>query len=103
MADAEHLDRGHRAIWDERTQLCVAKLASKLPAVASSNDFPGLILEQGATTSDDRFVELHIWGSLTIRSVERVRIKRKRHRPLKAAIKDVSRLLQAFNVGVEEF
>lgn len=63
---------GHRASWAERSKLCVAKLASRIHAAMTPADFPGLLLEQGATPEDDRFVEVHIWGPLSIRSFERV-------------------------------
>ncbi len=39
MADAENLEKGHRAVWDEREKLCVAKLAPKLNAGLNQADF----------------------------------------------------------------
>jgi hypothetical protein len=101
MAQAEHLPRGYRAVWEEREKLCVAKLAPRLHSGLKAADFSVLLLEQGATSRDDRIVELHIWGSLTIRSVQHVRILRERSRPLKAAIKDLQRLLKQYNVDVD--
>ena len=102
MADAGELEPGHRATWDRRNRLCVAKLAKRLTSGLHSSHFADFVLEQGPTARDDRFVELHIWGSLTIRSVARVRIHRKRRRPLKAAIADVRRLLKDYHVALEE-
>lgn len=62
---------GHRATWSERSKLCVAKLAAQIDGTAKPSDFPGLLLRQGATPEEDRFVEVHVWGALTIRAVER--------------------------------
>ena len=101
MADAVNLKPGYRATWDEREKLCVAKFHRHLIPTLKVTDFSALLLTQGATSADDRFVELHIWGSLTIRSVERVRIHRQRRRPLKAAIEDVKRLLARYRVALE--
>lgn len=101
MAQAGNLEPGHRAVWGDRHKLCVAKLAPRLHSGSVAADFPRVLLEQGKTTRDDRFVELHVWGSLTIRSLQRVRIQRQRHRPLKAAIQDVRRLLKRYNVDVD--
>lgn len=101
MADAVNLEPGHRAAWDEREKLCIAKLAPRLNSGAKSEAFPQLVLEQGQTTSDDKFIETHIWGSLTIRSVACVRIHRERNRPLRAAIADIERLLKQYNVKLD--
>lgn len=101
MAGAESLEPGHQAVWEECEKLCIAKLAPRLHSALKSEDFLQLVLEPGLTTRDDKFIETHIWGSLTIRSVARVRIHRKRHRPLKAAIADLKRLLKQYNMDLE--
>jgi hypothetical protein len=101
MADAEDLEKGHRAVWEDRHKLCVVKLLPRLQPGLPAANFPRLLLEQGRTTSDDRFVELHIWGSITIRAVKHVMIARRRNRPLKAMVRDVERLLNQYNVTVE--
>ena len=101
MADAENLERGYRAVWQDRQKLCVAKLAPGLHPGMTAGHFSTLVLEQGMSTREDRCLGLYVWGSLTIRSVERVRIRRQRTRPLKAAIRDIERLLLQYNVKVE--
>jgi hypothetical protein len=65
------LPPGRRATWEERSLLCVAKLARSIHTGTTPADFPGLLLHQGATAEDDRFIEVHIWGSLTAKSFER--------------------------------
>lgn len=62
---------GHRAVWEERFLLCVAKLAGSIHPGTTPDDFPGLLLHQGATAEYDSFVEVHIWGPLTAKSFER--------------------------------
>jgi hypothetical protein len=101
MADAENLERGHRATWDERHKLCIAKLGSGLDAKLAPGDFAKLLLQQGRTTKDDRFVELHIWGPITIRSVQSVRVRQRHNRPRKVQLRDVQRLLATYNIVLE--
>ncbi len=69
---------GHRASWDDRTKLCVAKLAGKIEASTVPADFPKLIMKPGPDTTGigDEFVEIQILGEMTIRTFERVKIKR---------------------------
>lgn len=101
MADACNLPKGYRSCWDDREKLCVAKLAGVLQPHHVLSDFPKLLIQQGRTTRDDRFVEVHIWGPLTIRAVERVRVFRCGSRLPKAILCDVKRLLKKYNVEME--
>lgn len=64
------LPPGHRAIWEDRSRLAVAKLAPAIHAGTNPADFPGLLLQQGATPEEDRFVEVHIWGPVTARTCQ---------------------------------
>lgn len=98
MADAENLEQGHRATWSERQRLCVAKLAPKLHAGLAAKSFPGILLEQGKTTQDDHFVEVHVWGPLTIRSVDRIRVLRRGNRPRKVVLKDLQSELNKYKI-----
>jgi len=64
------LPPGYRATWKERAKLCVAKLAAALQAGMEFADFPGVLLQQGESPEEDRFVEVHIWGSVSRRTFE---------------------------------
>jgi hypothetical protein len=66
---------GHRAAWDGRARLGVAKLGAGIAADTPAAGFPEILLRPGATGQDDHFVEVHIWGSLTLRSMEKVIMK----------------------------
>jgi hypothetical protein len=70
--DAHDLPKGYRATWDHRGKLSVAKLASKIDATTPSGQYSEILMRQGASTEEDDFVEVHIWGSMTIRTIERV-------------------------------
>ena len=58
---------GYRAVWQERGYLAVAKLARHLAANTPADAFPRLLLT-GRDTGLDDFIEVHIYGPMTIRS-----------------------------------
>lgn len=66
------LPPGYRASWSERAKLGTAKLAHELEAATTPDRFPAILLRAGATGEDDHFIEAHIWGPLSARSLERV-------------------------------
>jgi hypothetical protein len=63
---------GYRAPWEERAKLSVAKLAGEIPTATTAEQCRGLFVVPGASPEEDRFIEVHIWGPLSIRTVERV-------------------------------
>ncbi len=69
------LPAGYRATWEERAKLCVAKLASRIDDQTSANDVRELLLHQGPTPAEDDFVEVHVGGPVTVRTLERVILK----------------------------
>jgi hypothetical protein len=84
MEDAHELPRGYRATWENRGQLCVAKLAAKIDGATLPDAYSGLLLQQGKTSEEDDFVEVHIWGPMTIRTVEEVTLNPREKRAARA-------------------
>jgi hypothetical protein len=74
--------RGFKAAWDARGNLCVAKLAGKIDANTFSTSFPEILLQERTKGEDDEFVEVHIFGSFTRRSLNRVIITNRGGRAL---------------------
>lgn len=72
LNEAIRLPRGYRATWAERGKLCVAKLAGRIDGATPPGAYSGILLRQGSASEDDDFVEVHVWGPMTIRTVERV-------------------------------
>lgn len=64
IAEAHKLPRGHRAVWAERSKLCVAKLAAKIGHETTDAEFPKLLLRDGRTPEGDEFVEVHVGGPM---------------------------------------
>jgi hypothetical protein len=93
MSEADRLPEGYRAEWSERGKIAALKASGELLPDTTPDEYPGLLLRQGTSTEDDRFVEAHIWGSMTIRTVERVVMlakdtKRRSSRAILAASKE---------------
>lgn len=60
---------GYRATWKERGRLAVAKLGTLVGRDPDPDD-AALLLKNGATSADDEFIEVHIWGQLTAIAIE---------------------------------
>ncbi len=96
---AYQLASGHRAPWLERQKLCVAKHAGDLAASSTLEDFQSVLLQQGQTTGDGGFVEVHVWGSLSAFSFERALVRR--GRPLRTVTSEKALREKLAKSGVE--
>jgi hypothetical protein len=69
-------------------KLAVAKLADKLTAMTHDNDFAAILLNPGTTTADGDFIEVHVFGTMTLRTFERIVIEpgKKSRRDLKIKV-----------------
>lgn len=91
MDEADNLPRGYRATWDDRGRLCVAKLFQEIDAHTPKGEYSKLLLRQGATTAEDEFVEVHVWGPMTARTFEQVSVttrSRRAHRVVIGALRE---------------
>lgn len=82
---------GHRATWLQRSTLCVAKVAGDIHADTPRDQFPRLVLSSGAAPEEDRFVEVHIWGPMTIRTVERILVAKVRSQAVLMSLEERAR------------
>lgn len=71
------LEPGYRAPWADRAKLCIVKLGARLRPSTSSTEFPSLLMRAGATTAEDDFVEVHVFGPISILTVEKVVLTRR--------------------------
>ena len=93
---------GHRATWQERAKLCVAKLGSKIAPTTKPGEYATILLSAGATSAGDEFVEVHICGPVTIRTFERVALRKRTSRlGKKAARKQFRARLKKYGVALE--
>lgn len=95
------LPAGLRAVWEDRGKLAVAKLSGSFAPHTLEERFPGLLLQQATSSEDEHFVEVHIWGPMSVRTVAKVVLKprRKLH---KAFVRELVGRLKRFDVDLDE-
>lgn len=102
LGKRQRLRPGFRALWADRMKLGVAKLAAQVGAGTEPVQFPALLLFQGGTPEEDRFVEVHIWGSLSIRTCERVILLSEPRKTRQVQVKALRLKLAAMGVALEK-
>lgn len=93
---------GYRASWPRRGELAMAKLHPRIERGMQSDAFPGVLVEQGAKSADSDFIEVHIYGALHARAIERVIGPEPAKRADRAIWRRVKKSLDALGVVVEE-
>jgi hypothetical protein len=63
---------GHRAIWSSKSDLAKAKLHAQIDKDTKIEDYPGILQMDQGGTGDGDFIEVHIYGSLNRRAIEKV-------------------------------
>ncbi|MCI0706965.1 MAG: hypothetical protein L0Y80_05700 [Ignavibacteriae bacterium] len=91
---------GYRASWADRSELCVAKLGSRIDTSTQQKDFPYVILNDGTSSDQDEFIEVHIWGSVTIRTVKSISFSSKLDKTLEAIIEAIKQKAIKFGVTI---
>jgi RNA polymerase subunit RPABC4/transcription elongation factor Spt4 len=66
------IPKGYRAAWNEREKLAVAKLFSRIDSGTTVDKYSRILLESGAICENDQFIEVHIFGPVTVLSMEQV-------------------------------
>lgn len=100
MSEAHKLPKGYRALWGERGKLCVAKLADKLRPGTTSDAYQKILEKEGTTSADDCFVEVHIWGPMTARTVERVIVDEPKRRASRAILRGLREKLKKISIEI---
>lgn len=91
---------GYRARWCDRGKLALAKHQEELRDACTDADLHRLLLRSGASSSTDVFVEVHIFGSVTRRTLRRVIIDRAQ--VSEAIVLDLRERLEKAHVAVDE-
>ena len=66
------MPKGYRATWSERAKLCIAKLYSKIDSATTPDKYSRILLQAGASSEEDDFIEVHIFGPMTVLTMERI-------------------------------
>ena len=92
---------GYRCTWHRRAQLADAKLAAHLRLTTTDASFPALLL--GTSERDGDFIEVHIYGPIHRRAIERVvRTQKGTRRADVTLIQSLKRKLKEFGALYEE-
>ncbi|MGA3163835.1 MAG: hypothetical protein ABSD77_06555 [Verrucomicrobiota bacterium] len=100
IKDAAHLPVGYRASWEARGKLAVAKVAGKIQPNTMPDVFPALLLAPNTSIEKDEFIEVHIYGTLSIHSLEKISL-RNTDLPCKSEIGALKHKLSAIGVPLE--
>ena len=92
---------GFRSTWEERSKLCTATHAKDLRPGMGDAEFPSILLRQTAGSEESGFVEVHVYGPLSVRSVDRVILRKGRSQPRKAVILELRNRLTKAGVSLE--
>ena len=74
MTPNQPIQQGSRAVWENRHELALAKLGGRLLPKQTESDWSSLLVNSGESDRhNDDFIEAHIYGSITIDSVQTMR------------------------------
>lgn len=102
MFEADTLPQGYRAIWEERGKLCATKAAGDISEITQSKHFAGILMRQGKTSAEDKFVEVHIWGPISSCTFGRVVVKKPKSHAGGVIFEALQEDLEKIGVKVEE-
>jgi len=92
---------GFRSTWEERPKLCVAKLAKDLQPGMLESEFPAILLRQKSGSQESGFVEVHIYGPISVHAVDKVILRKGRTQPRKAMVLELRDRLAKAGVTLE--
>ena len=67
-----NLPKGYRATWPDRAKLGVAKLYGRIDSTTTPDKYSRILLRAGAASESDDFIEVHIFGPMTVLTMEQV-------------------------------
>lgn len=94
---------GYRSTWPERHKICVAKLFKRIDDQTKAEEYSEITLRGGATSEDDEFVEIHIWGTFSVHTIEEVVLKTREIRREGIIIRDLENKLKRYGVKVNRW
>ncbi|MFL6199104.1 MAG: hypothetical protein ACJ76J_08005 [Thermoanaerobaculia bacterium] len=92
---------GFRSTWEERSKLCTAKHAKDLQPGMPESELPTILLRQKAGSEESGFVEVHIYGPISVHAIDKVILRKGRVQPRKAMILELRDRLAKVGVSLE--
>ena len=66
--------KGYVSTWHEKYKLAVAKYANQIEASTTENQFEDILLFSEGDRSTEEFIEVHIYGPISLEAVKEVRV-----------------------------
>ncbi len=101
VSELDNLPKGHRAIWNDRGKLAAVKAAGDMKPETDSDKYQEILLYNASDSKDDRFVEVHVSGPITARTMEHVTVTNPKRRQDKIFLKSLEKKLKKFSVNLE--
>jgi len=95
------IPHGYRASWTERHKLGMAKLHSRLSKDIGPQEFPQILLRQSNGKDNGDCIEVHIYGGLHRRAIEKVKATAPGTRADRVLLQSVARKVQQVGSTVE--
>lgn len=84
---------GYRATWSNRGKLAAAKLHMELTSNTPSASFQAIVMKDQGGTANSDFIEIHVYGPISRRTIERVIARQPVRRDDKVMLKKIDRHL----------
>jgi len=98
----EPIPPGYRSAWNKRGILAVAKLAHQIRSSTRAIDFPKILLSIGSSLGHEQFVEVHIYGSITARSLAAIVVEKPKQVKISVRLKALKEKLAKWGIGFAE-
>jgi hypothetical protein len=103
ITPGQELPLGYRSSWAERNKVAVSKCATELKPGTQEKDFPQIILKSTGDRAQDEFIEVHIYGTFDMGSVDSIKVaKAPRNRSDTLALKIVKDIAKKAGKGWDD-
>lgn len=93
-----------RSSWGNRALIAYALCSELITSTTTSSDFPNVLLSSSQDGLNDRYIEVHIMGPLSVRSCNRVWIDSRKHsRDQKLFARIITERFNKYNITVHQY
>jgi hypothetical protein len=72
--DTRDILKGRRSTWDDRHLLAAAKLHQRINPDTAEDEFPKILLPPGTPPGEEDFIEIHVFGPITVMAFLKVTV-----------------------------
>lgn len=93
---------GYRAKWENKHLIAKAKLHPQITELTSPNDYPSILLQEGKSTYEDEFIEVHIYNGFSRGAISQIGFRETKDRAEQLAIKKLSEVCKKLGIELIE-